>query len=127
MQVVSPGQITHQVLVDLEFKLGCHNVIPIKYLSALDLRKLFNDGRYTELVAHGVLSEKLIREGPPSANANQPPGTKSQVLAYLNSDGRQVAIVHQYLRPDGSLGGGGKPAPKKLLQESVLYILDEKL
>jgi hypothetical protein len=99
----------------------------MKYVSAAELRKIFNDGRYVDLVAHGVLSEKPIREGTPSVNANQPPGTKSQVLAYLNQDGRQVAVVHQYLRADGSLGGSGKPDPKKLLHENTLYILDEKL
>lgn len=99
----------------------------IKYVSAAALRKSFNDGRYLDLIAYGVLSEKPIREGPPSASANQPPGTKSQVIAYLSQGGKQVAVVHQYLRPDGTLGGSGKPDPKKLLHENVLYILDEKL
>lgn len=100
---------------------------PIKYVSASDLRALFNEGRYEDLVGYGVLSEKLIREGPPAAQANQPPGSKSQVVAYLDAKGKQVAIVHQYRRPDGKLGGSGKPDPKKLLHDGTLYILDETL
>jgi hypothetical protein len=99
----------------------------IKYVSAAELRKIFNDGRYLDLVAYGALSEKPIREGTPSASANQPPGTKSQVIAYLSPDGKQVAVVHRYLRPDGTLGGSGKPDPKKLFHENTLYILDENL
>jgi len=102
-------------------------VPPVKYLSAADLRTLFNEGRYQDLVEYGVLSEKPIREGQPAAQANQPPGTKSQVLAYLDANAKQVAIVHRYLRPDGKLGGGGKPDPKKLLHNGTLYILDESL
>jgi hypothetical protein len=102
-------------------------VPPVKYVSASDLRALFNNGRYEDLVGYGVLSEKPIREGQPAAKANQPPGTKSQVLAYLDAEAKQVAIVHRYLRPDGKLGGSGKPDPKKLLHNGTLYILDETL
>ncbi|MGC2447510.1 MAG: hypothetical protein WA477_07695 [Candidatus Sulfotelmatobacter sp.] len=100
---------------------------PVKYISATDLRILFNEGRYEDLVGYGVLSEKLIREGVPAAQANQPPGSKSQVVAYLDANAKQVAIVHQYLRPDGKLGGSGKPDPKKLFHNGTLYILDESL
>ena len=98
---------------------------PIKYVDGTELRKLFNEGRYADLVSYGVLSERLIRENAPSPSANQPPGTRSQILAYLDSRGNQVCIVHRYLRPDGKLGGSGKPDPKKLLHNGTLYILDE--
>lgn len=100
---------------------------PIKYVSAKELRTYFNEGRYEELVAHGALHEKLIREGHARPEANQPPGTKSQVLAYMNPMGRQIAVVHCYLRPDGRLGGSGRPDPKKLFHDNTLYILDESL
>ena len=100
---------------------------PIQYVSAADLRALFNEGRYVDLVGYGALSEKLIREGAPAPQANQPPGTRSQVVAYLDSKGKQIAIVHQYLRTDGRLGGSGQPDPKKLFHNGVVYILDETL
>jgi hypothetical protein len=101
-------------------------VPPVSYVSSAEIRKHFNEGRYEDLVAYGALSEKLIREGLASIAANQIPGTKSQILAYLDAEGRQIAIVHRYLQPDGKLGGSGKPDPKKLLHKGTLYILDEK-
>jgi hypothetical protein len=50
--------------------------------------------------------------------------TKSQIVAYINSNGQQVALVHQYLKPDGTLGGSCKPDPKELLLGGVLYKID---
>jgi hypothetical protein len=99
----------------------------VKYVSATEIRKIFNEGRFEDLVAYRVLKERIIREGNPAPASNQPAGTKSQILAYLNQDGRQVAVVHRYLRPDGSLGGSGKPDPKKVFQNGELYVLDETL
>ena len=102
-------------------------MLPVKYVSASQIRSIFNDGRFEDLVAYKVLSEKLIREGLPSADAKQPPGTKSQIVAYLDSHGKQVALVHRYLRPDGTLGASGRPDPKKVFRDGTLYVLDETL
>ncbi len=57
-------------------------------------------------------------------NPGQPVGTKSQMVVYLDSNDDQIALVHQYVRPDGTLGGSGRPDPKKVLKEVVLYILE---
>jgi hypothetical protein len=100
-------------------------VPPVTYVSAQTIRALFNDGRYAELVEHGVLHEALIREGSPSISSYQPAGTKSQVVAYKDDKEKQVAIIHRYLRPDGTLGGGGRPDPKKLLHNGTLYVVRE--
>lgn len=53
-------------------------------------------------------------EEPPQKGSGEPPGTLSQIVAYLDSKGRQVAVVHQYLKRDGSIGGSGRPDPKKV-------------
>jgi hypothetical protein len=87
------------------------------------LRKIFNDGGYWELAKQGKLFEKVYSEKPPQARSGEPPGTLSQILAYLDSQGRQVAIVHQYLRKDGSIGGSGRPDPKKLFYQGNVYVL----
>lgn len=100
---------------------------PVKYVSASEIRTIFKDGRFEDLVAYGVLSEKLIREGPASVQANQPPGTKSQIVAYVDEHGKQAALVHQYLKPDGTLGASGKPDPKKVFRNGIVYVMDEKL
>ena len=85
---------------------------------------MFNEGGYWQLAKDGQLHEKLYREAPPGKDSSEPPGTLSQIVAYLDSQGRQVAIFHQYLRKDGTLGGWGRPDPKKLFHEGKLYVTD---
>lgn len=41
-------------------------------------------------------------------------GTLSQYVRYKRADGKVVVEGHRYLRPDGSLGAGGKLDPKLL-------------
>jgi hypothetical protein len=93
------------------------------YVPAETLRKIFNDNGYWELAKQGELFEKVYSKGPPQKEAGEPPGTLSQIVAYLDAQGRQVAIVHQYLRKDGSIGGSGRPDPKKLFHQGTLYIV----
>ncbi len=51
--------------------------------------------------------------------------TRSQLITYFDADGRRVAIVHQYLRRDGTLGASGLPDPKWLLHEGEVLIPEE--
>ena len=66
---------------------------PVQSLSPAELRRMFNEGR-----------------------------TRSVIIAYLEPSGLRVAIVDQYVREDGSLGGSGRPDPKRLLHEGTLYV-----
>jgi len=96
---------------------------PPRWVTSQELRGLFNEGRYWERMKAGEFFEVLYREGHPSpSDSHEPPCTRSQIIAYLDAQGRQVAIVHQYLRKDGSLGGGGKPDPKKLFHRGEIYL-----
>ncbi len=52
---------------------------------------------------------------------HQPPGTRSQMVRYLDANGFEVARVHQYLRPNGKLGGSGRPNPKRLVVNGIVY------
>jgi|SRR5579872_3287792 len=92
------------------------------YVPAETLRNIFNEGGYWELAKQGKLHEKIYSEAPPQKSSHEPPGTLSQIVAYLDLKGRQVAIVHQYLRKDGSLGGSGRPDPKKLFHGGTIYV-----
>jgi hypothetical protein len=56
---------------------------------------------------------------------HQPFGTRSQIIAYFDGD-RKVAIVHQYLRADGSIGGSGRPDPKEITEDDVIYYCDSR-
>jgi hypothetical protein len=92
-------------------------------VQAETLRTIFNDSGYWELAKQGELLEKLYSEAQPQKSAGEPPGTLSQIVAYLDPQGRQVAIVHQYLRKDGTLGGSGRPDPKKIFYQGNIYVL----
>src|SRR5262245_41429524 len=92
-------------------------------VSPRELRERFNRGKYVDRVAAGELTVKILRNGHPSPpRAGLPFCTRSQSIAYLSVKGDEVAMVHQYLKPDGTLGGSGRPDPKRLLENGVLYI-----
>jgi hypothetical protein len=43
------------------------------------------------------------------------------MVSYYDSAGNEIARVHQYLRRDGKIGLSGKPDPKRLFENGVLY------
>lgn len=100
---------------------------PIEVVSRAELCRRFNDGGYWHRVQTGDgLYRTLEEDGVPSPpRAGEPPGTHSRIFAYRSdTDGQLVARVHQYDRPDGSIGGArGEPEPKMLLEDGVLYIV----
>jgi len=98
------------------------NIYPLKKVSPTELRELFNKLEYWERAKRGEFREIVLNTRHPSLPlANEPFCTKSQVIAYQDKRGRNVAIVHQYLRTDGNLGLGGKPDPKRVLYNLELY------
>jgi hypothetical protein len=101
----------------------------VQIVSKKELRHRFNKGRYWHRVrtGEGGLYQTLEEAGHPSPPlASEPICTCSQILAYRDDGGRQIARVHQYERPDGSIGGTrGEPDPKELLEDDVLYIVVE--
>jgi hypothetical protein len=100
---------------------------PIKRVRADVLRKLFNDSGYWEQYQNGLLQPKLRKSKHPSAPvAKEPICTRSQYIIYVNNAGEKVAGVHQYLRLDGTLGASGRPDPKEVLVDGILYVLETK-
>jgi hypothetical protein len=88
---------------------------------ASELRRLFNEGRYYERVLSGELAERIRMDKPTKGTLHTPVGTRSQSVEYYDQEGQRVAVVHQYLLPDGTLGASGRPDPKMLLVGNVLY------
>lgn len=87
-----------------------------------ELRRIFKELKLHERLTAGELSSMVVTRAPASRRSNQPPGTESQEVAYF--DGRtEVARVHQFVLPDGSIGASGKPDPKAVLDEGTLYVL----
>ena len=65
--------------------------IPVQLVPAATLRQMFNDG------------------------------THSEIIYYFDAANRKIAVVHQYVLPDGTLGASGRPDPKELLVNGTLY------
>ena len=98
---------------------------PIKRVSASVLRQLFNDSGYWEQYKNGQLQSILRKSKHPSAPlAKEPICTQSQYITYVNNMGIKIAGVHQYLRPDGTIGLSGRPDPKEVFIDGVLYIIE---
>lgn len=94
-------------------------------VNAEELQRLFNEAGYYNRTQTGEFSEEVVYEGRPRKEANQPTGTRSERVNYVDHNGRYVATVHQYRKPDGTLGASGLPDPKRVRIGNVVYILDE--
>jgi hypothetical protein len=83
---------------------------------------MFNEGSFWHRAQSGGLAVTVLKSKHPCPpEANQPFCTSSQLVSYRDG-ALEVARLHQYLRPDGTLGGSGRPDPKYLLYEGVLYV-----
>ena len=73
----------------------------------------------------GELVEHVIKSGHPAPRASgQPYCTQSQMVGYYEPGRRErIALVHQYLRPDGTIGASGRPDPKAVVDGDTLYLL----
>lgn len=95
------------------------------YLSAPELRALFNDSGYAERIHQGQLRPIRLRDDHltnPEAKA-LPYCTRAQMFRYLDSTGAWVVEAFHYLRPDGTRGASGMYDPKRLRLDAVVYSL----
>ena len=83
-----------------------------------EIRERFNESGLFERVLRGELKTVLEDDRPVRAELGLPEGTRSQMVWYLGPDGRKLAIVHQYLLPDGTIGGSGRPDPKRMILDA---------
>jgi hypothetical protein len=91
-----------------------------------ELRAMFNEGGYFERVQAGeLLAEVAYNRHPCPPRVNEPYCTRSQTVHYVDlQEGREVAVVHQYLREDGSLGASGLPDPKRICQGDTVFLVE---
>ena len=88
---------------------------------------MFNEGGYWDKVKSGDLTSVALEDRHPSLTAaNEPFCTRSQMISYRDSNNHEIARVHQYLRTDGTIGASGKPDPKRLFKDGVLYRLEKR-
>ncbi|MDP2674350.1 MAG: hypothetical protein Q8Q00_05525 [Dehalococcoidia bacterium] len=78
------------------------------------------------MIANGELTKEVLsdRDLKKWRERGQEEGTRSQVLRYLDAEGQWLVEVHQYLRPDGTLGGSGTPDPKRLRLEDKIVVVE---
>ena len=85
------------------------------------VRNQFNTSGLAGQVERGELIEGLWKDQHLSQPRNEPFCTKSQMLIYWTAEREPIALVHQYLRPDGSLGASGQPDPKRIVVGDTVY------
>ena len=97
---------------------------PVHWVTSDIIRQHFNNGQILEKVKSGELITYTKRNSHPSnPPAGEPVCTRSQIVYYYTQKGTPVAIVHQYLRPDGTIGGSGLPDPKRLfLHDRIISV-----
>lgn len=88
-----------------------------------ELRDRFNRGGFWDRAQRGELRLDIVSDNHPSPPlADEPFCTYSQLIEYYTLTGTKVAVVHQYLRPDGTIGASGVPDPKMVLDRGVVYM-----
>jgi hypothetical protein len=101
--------------------------LPIRRVPHSEIRKIFNERQYYHKIESGDIYEDLL-DNPHAvpARSGQPRCTHSQLIAYRERNtNKKVALVHQYLRPDGRIGASGRPDPKWLLGEGEILVPEE--
>lgn len=101
---------------------------PIVRISEDEMRRIFNEERYYERTLEGELTAivKAVRPASVIEPDRIPAGSISQEVRYYDENNNEVARVHQYIKPDGTIGAWGRPDPKRLLHNGTLYRLDKR-
>ena len=98
----------------------------IKRVTSLEMCKRFNDGEYWERVKKGLLTEHVLETCRSTLLESETVEITSESVSYRDLNGNEVARVHQFKRPDGTLAASGKPDPKRLFEGGILYRLEKK-
>jgi hypothetical protein len=95
---------------------------PVDWVTSDIIRQHFNDSQILEQVESGELNA-IVKRDSHRAPPGEPHCTKSQIVYYYTQSGDLLAVAHQYLRPDGTIGASGRPDPKRLcMQDRILAV-----
>jgi hypothetical protein len=86
-----------------------------------ELRRLFTAGDYLNRAIAGEFDCCLTAWGR-ATSKDEPEGTRSMMVSYVDVRHHRIFLVHLYLRPDGSIGASGRPDPKWLFENEVVYL-----
>jgi hypothetical protein len=94
-------------------------------VSEAELRRRFAAGDYLNRAARGEFGCCLATSNP-ARSPDEPLGTRTVVVSYVDESLNRIFMVHFYLRPDGTIGGSGKPDPKWLFEDGVVYAAEKR-
>jgi len=103
-----------------------------QWVTSKIIQDKFNECQYYEKVRKGELHQRLLGYDnhlgqKQRQRAQEPKCTRSQMILYSTVHGQPIAIVHQYKRKDGSLGGSGRPDPKRLFLTDEVIAFEESV
>lgn len=78
------------------------------------------------MIADGRLTPNYLRNDHLKApeTKREPYCTCGQMIRYRDSTGQWAVEVFQYLRPDKTIGGSGRPDPKRLRIRNTVFIAE---
>jgi hypothetical protein len=95
----------------------------VERVSQDEIRRIFNEGQYERTQSGELITILMKNNHPERPIPGEPRCRHSQMWFYYTRRRELVAVVHQYQRPDGTLGLSGKPDPKKLyLEDRIVYV-----
>ena len=97
--------------------------LPIQRIPVDEMRQRFNEGGYWEKVQSGEWTAHPLESRVSDALTDEKVQITSVMLSYRDANGDEMARVHQYMRPDLSIAASGRPDPKRLVQNGILYRL----
>ncbi len=106
------------------------NYDQIERVSLKTIRDIFNKSQYPRQIDNGTLVPEYLRDKhlTDPELVNEPWCTYSQFIRYCDANGRWMVEVHQYFRSkDGSIGGYGKPDPKRIRIATKVLIADKEV
>jgi len=97
----------------------------IKTVSKAIICKKFNEGPLPRQIKEGKLVKVMLRDKVIKSpkKFQGPRGTRTQYIRYTDKNGRILVEIHQYLRPNGTLGASRKQDPKKLRVGNLFWVI----
>lgn len=97
---------------------------PVEEVTEDIIRHHFNNSQILERLQAGNITIEIDfnkhKDPPPNG---EPFCTRSQILYLYERNGDPIAVIHQYIRPDGSIGASGLPDPKRLfLPDRIMFV-----
>jgi hypothetical protein len=104
---------------------------PTKYVTSVEIREVFAEGRYFERWSRGEFATEVFRQGPPLLRPGEsfPDRFQKQMVLYRErgEEGRTIAAVHERAGDEnGNPAEGTWADPKYVYHDGVRYRFSEE-